>query len=130
MPLFCSNCSTPADSDSPYCARCGSDLVPSDRLLRGRALVPLVRRHDVVVDRIRVNCIAYGERLRHDPLTETVASVFSCGRDQERIDCVGCRVCTTCGDLSCTCGLLSISIGVKIKKGTVIETVPLRPRLL
>ena len=126
MPLFvCPNCSASADDDAPYCERCGHDLVPADGAV---AVLAPGRRHDVVVDRLRVNCVAYGERLRHDPLTDAMASVFSCGRNPERIDCVGCRVCTTCGDLRCTCGLLSISIGVKVK-GTVIDTVPLRDRL-
>ena len=40
----------------------------------------------------------------------------------------GLKMLRTCGELRCTCGLLSISIGVKIK-GTVIETVPLRDRV-
>ena len=126
MPLFCPNCSTPADDDAPWCERCGSDLVPLS--LDTVAVLAPIRRHDVVVERLRVNCVAFGERLRHDPLTDTMSSVFSCGRNPERIDCIGCRVCTTCGDLRCTCGLLSISIGVKVK-GTVIDTVPLRGRL-
>lgn len=68
-------------------------------------------RHEVVVGRPRVNWVCYGERLRHDPTTDALASVFSCSRNPERNACVGCRVCTTCGDLRCTCGLLSISMG-------------------
>lgn len=128
MALLCLHCSAPADDDAPWCARCGSDLVPADRTIRPAHLPVLSRRHDVVINRQRVNCVAYDERLRHDPFSDVMSSVFSCSHYPERIDCVGCRICTTCGDLRCTCGLLAIHIGVKIK-ATVIETVALAPRL-
>jgi len=133
MSLFCPNCGyLPEEQDEPWCQRCGHNFVSepggTDGMLPAISRTTPARRGDIVVDHFRLNCTWYGEHLRHDPLTDTMSSVFSCGRNPERIDCVGCRVCTTCGDLRCTCGLLSISIGVKVK-GTVIETVPVRPRL-
>jgi hypothetical protein len=125
MSLLCPDCTNVEDDDSPYCCRCGTNLV---RSLRHRNVVVGAQRREVVVDRYRVNCICYGERLTFDPLDEQMSSRFQCSKFPGRIDCVACPVCSGCGQVKCTCRFLGINIGVKIK-GTVIETVPVRARL-
>jgi hypothetical protein len=126
MSLLCPDCANREDEDSPYCSRCGHDLV---RSLRQRSVPVSVSRQEVVIDRFKVNCVCYGEQLRFDPVDEIMSSVFRCGRFQQRVDCIACPICTKCGQLKCTCGFLGISIDAKIK-GTAIETVPLRDRLV
>lgn len=84
--------------------------------------------HSLVVDRFRVDCVCYGQQLHFEPYEEIMSSRFTCCRVPGATDCQGCPVCSKCGQLRCTCGFLGISIEVK-KKGTVIETVPLRDRI-
>lgn len=134
MSLFCPNCAyLPEEQDEPWCHRCGHNFISepddADGMLPAISRTAPARRTGVIIDRFRKDCVCYGEHLRHDPLTETMASVFVCGRIPERIDCVGCPICTACGDLRCTCGMLSISVGVKVKGAVVIDTVPVRDRL-
>ena len=124
MPLFCSSCSAAADDDAPYCEHCGSDLLSASRLLLQGAAP------DLTAPAAPHRCVCAGDRLRFDPLTESMTSVFRCSKYPERIDCVACPVCRSCGELRCVCGGLAITISVSTKKGTVIETVPSRLRLV
>ena len=73
---------------------------------------------------VQNTCVRYGLSSFFDPAAGVVTSRFICGLFPAATSCVGCVVCRKCGELSCTCGFLSIQIDVKMK-GT-IETVPLR----
>ncbi|KAA0888743.1 hypothetical protein [Oryzomonas rubra] len=126
MPLICPNCSYLPDESDAFCPACGHDFV--DLPAAGDIAGDQDPVHGLVVDRFKVNCIAYGERLSFDPTMDAVVSRFLCGRFPGRIDCVGCPVCPACGEVHCTCGMVGISISVKTK-GAVIETTPLRGRV-
>lgn len=132
MPLSCPECAyLPDEPDEPWCPRCGHNFVsePDGAVGSLPAISRVVSRPgEVVVDRFRVNCICYDQRLRYDPVDEAMSSVFRCGQFPQRIDCVACPACSKCGHVQCTCGFLGITIDVKIK-GTIIETVPLRERV-
>lgn len=119
--VVCSECAYVPDPNEyePYCSMCGHSFILQSTEDRTREVIdPYVPS---MVEHLRVNCICYGVRLRHDLVAGVVTHVFRCGWDSERINCVGCPACPKCGKVICACGFLGTLISVKLPP--TIETV-------